>query len=76
MDLQTRLLDICAGPLEAEKKLFAEGPEKFDFIISNPPWLVAKPIDEFDSGNYDPEERFQSDWYRWLRRTTALEAAA
>lgn len=68
LDLQTRLLDICAGPLEADKKLFAEGPEKFDFIISNPPWLVAKPIDEIDSGNYDPEERF-------LRRLFELVAA-
>ena len=32
---------------------------KFDVILSNPPWLVAKPLEIFiDSGNYDPNEEF------------------
>ena len=32
---------------------------KFDVMISNPPWLVAKPLDIFiDSGNYDTNETF------------------
>ena len=27
--------------------------KKFEFIISNPPWIIAKPINNQDSGNYD-----------------------
>jgi FAD/FMN-containing dehydrogenase len=34
-----------------------------------PAFLAAK-------AEHDPTNLFQSDWYRWLRRTTALEAAA
>lgn len=31
----------------------------FDVILSNPPWLVASPLEGFiDSGNYDPQEAF------------------
>ena len=29
----------------------------FDFILANPPWITAKPIDDLDSGNYDYKEK-------------------
>ena len=31
---------------------------EFDVIISNPPWITAKPISSMDSGNYDDKEAF------------------
>ncbi len=55
--VNTKLLNITTG-LDKTRKLFAHGPDTFDFIISNPPWMVAKPIEEFDSGNYDQDEKF------------------
>lgn len=57
ISMSTQLLDITTG-LDKTRKLFPNGPDSFDFIISNPPWMVAKPIEEFDSGNYDPDEKF------------------
>lgn len=43
--------------LEIGATLANEFPEKFDFIICNPPWITAKPIDDYDTGNYDQQER-------------------
>lgn len=57
ISVDTQQLDIGSS-LDKTRKLFPNGPDSFDFIISNPPWMVARPIEEFDSGNYDPEETF------------------
>lgn len=47
------------GSLEPSFSKAEDKDVKFDVILSNPPWLVAKPLDVFiDSGNYDPNEEF------------------
>ncbi len=48
---------------------WATGPQLLTAYPQLPRFLAAK-------AHYDPAGLFQSDWYRWLRRTTALEAAA
>jgi tRNA1(Val) A37 N6-methylase TrmN6 len=57
MSVNTQLVDIT-NDTNYERKLFAQGPDTFDFIISNPPWMVARPLEDFDTGNYDFEETF------------------
>lgn len=43
--------------------LFPEVSE-FDVIISNPPWITAKPISNLDSGNYDDKEAFLTSLFQ------------
>jgi methylase of polypeptide subunit release factors len=43
-------------------------PEKYDVIISNPPWLVASPLKGFvDSGNYDEKELFLEKLFEFVK---------
>lgn len=37
---------------------------EFDVIISNPPWITAKPISSIDSGNYDDKEAFLTSLFQ------------
>lgn len=60
--MQTSHFDLTLyrqGHLEPRFKRQMEQGFKYDVIISNPPWLVSKPLDIFiDSGNYDQKQEF------------------
>lgn len=60
--MKTSLFDMRYFQRGTLEPSFGKGDNndgKFDVIISNPPWLVAKPLDVFiDSGNYDANEEF------------------
>ena len=45
------LKDKNEKKLKKEKDIFVD--KKFEFIICNPPWTIAKPINNQDTGNYD-----------------------
>lgn len=66
IDLKTALVDISQIKFESPVKFGENFPEKFDFIICNPPWLTARTVDLYDTGNYDPKEEFLQSLFRTI----------
>ena len=52
----------------SESPRFFEKEQSFDFIICNPPWIIAKPIEDFDTGNYDPNEKFLTALFKVVKQ--------
>ena len=50
------------------ESLEMDSEDSFDVILSNPPWMISKPLNGFiDSGNYDPEEKFLLKLFEFVK---------
>lgn len=64
VNLHTADFDLTKDQATSGKSLHPSFPEKFDFVICNPPWLVAKPLEDYDTGNYDHKEEVLKGVFR------------